>query len=52
MDRIDKIEDIGILKMVQSVAIKILQDDPKLEKTQNSTLKDLIKDKFSNRIEI
>ncbi len=45
-------EDIDMLKMVQSVAIKILLDDPKLEKTENKLLKDLIKDKFTKRIEI
>ena len=45
-------EDIPILKSVQSVAIKIISDDPKLEKTENYQLKKLIKDKFLNRIEI
>ena len=45
-------EDIEILKMVQSVAIKILYDDPKLEKEKNKKLKELIKEKFVKRIEI
>ena len=45
-------EDIPILKSVQSVAIKIISDDPKLEKPENYQLKKLIKDKFLNRIEI
>lgn len=45
-------EDIEILKMVQSVAIKILYDDPKLEKEKNKKLKKLIKEKFVKRIEI
>ncbi len=45
-------EDIPILKLCQSVAMKILQDDSKLEKQQNRLLKDLIKDKFRDRIEI
>ncbi len=45
-------EDIETLKKVQSVAIKILLDDPKLEKEENKTLKLLIKDKFTKRIEI
>ena len=45
-------EDIETLKMVQSVAIKILSDDPKLEKNENKLLKELIKEKFMKRIEI
>ena len=45
-------EDVGILKLVQSVATKILLDDPKLEKQENKLLKELIKDKFTKRIEI
>ena len=45
-------EDIETLKMVQSVAIKILSDDPKLEKDDNKLLKELIKEKFMKRIEI
>ena len=45
-------EDMDILKMVQSVAMKILLDDPKLEKKENRCLKELIKDKFTKRIEI
>ena len=45
-------EDIETLKMVQSVAIKILSDDPKLEKDENKLLKELIKEKFMKRIEI
>ena len=45
-------EDIETLKMVQSVAIKILSDDPKLEKDKNKLLKELIKEKFMKRIEI
>ena len=45
-------EDMEILKSVQSVAIKIMSDDPKLEKEKNKLLKDLIKDKFMKRIEI
>ncbi len=45
-------EDMEILKSVQSVAIKIMSDDPKLEKEKNRLLKDLIKDKFMKRIEI
>ena len=45
-------EDMPILKLVQSAAIKIIEDDNKLEKEKNKLLKDLIKDKFLKRIEI
>ena len=44
--------DMPILKSVQSLAIKILSEDPKLEKEENKPLKYLIKDKFKERIEI
>ena len=39
-------EDIGILKQVQSIAIEILNKDPKLEKEENIRLKNIIKIKF------
>ena len=45
-------EDMPMLKMVQSLAIKIEGEDPKLELEKNSRLKKLVKNKFSNRIEI
>ena len=45
-------EDMPILKSVQSAAVKILQDDPKLEEEKNILLKNLVKDKFMKRIEI
>ena len=45
-------EDIETLRMVQSVAMKILSEDPKLEKDENKLLKELIKEKFIKRIEI
>ncbi len=45
-------EDMPILKSVQSVAIKILDNDPTLEKEENVLLKELVKDKFMKRIEI
>ena len=45
-------EDMPILKLVQSLAMKIINEDPKLEKQENRLLKDLIKDKFMKRIEI
>ena len=45
-------EDMPILKSMQSLAMKIINEDPKLEKQENRLLKDLIKDKFMKRIEI
>ena len=45
-------EDIEILKMVQSVAMKILSEDSKLAKDENKLLKELIREKFMKRIEI
>ena len=45
-------EDVNILKLVQNVAMKILLDDPKLENKENRLLRELIKDKFTKRIEI
>ena len=45
-------EDMPILKLVQSLAIKIEQEDPKLELTKNERLKKLVDKKFINRIEI
>ena len=45
-------EDIEILKKVQNVAIKIMDDDPDLAKEKNLELKKQIENKFKNRIEI
>lgn len=45
-------EDMHILKMVQSLAVKILAKDPKLEKDENELLRKMIKEKFEDRIEI
>ncbi len=45
-------EDMPILKIVQNVAGRILQDDPKLEKQENKLLGKLIQDKFMKRLEI
>ena len=45
-------EDIGTLKAVQAIAIKIINDDPKLEKDKNKLLKKVVDEKFGNRIEI
>ena len=44
--------EIGILKKVQGIALKIMEDDPLLEKEKNTKLNDLVKEKFSSRIEI
>ena len=43
---------MNILKLAQSNAMKIIENDPKLKKKENKLLKDLVKDKFTNRIEI
>lgn len=45
-------EDIDILKKVQNVAIKIMDDDLDLTKEKNLELKKQIENKFKNRIEI
>lgn len=45
-------EDIEILKGVQGVAIKIMNDDPNLIKEKNIELKKQIENKFKDRIEI
>lgn len=45
-------EDMPILKSIQSLAIKIEQEDPKLELEKNEKLNKLIQKKFINRIEI
>ena len=45
-------EDIEMLKSVQSVAIKIMEDDQNLEKEKNAKLKMQIENKFKDRIEI
>ena len=45
-------EDMPMLKMVQSLAIKIENEDPKFELEKNKLLKKLIDRKFTNRIEI
>ena len=45
-------EDMPILKTVQSLAIKIEQEDSKLELEKNKRLKKLVENKFTNRIEI
>ena len=45
-------EDIAVLKKVQRLALKIMEDDPLLEKEKNIKLNELVKEKFSSRIEI
>lgn len=45
-------EDVQTLKIVQGVAIKILEEDSKLELEKNKKLRNLVKDKFTGRIEI
>ena len=45
-------EDIAILKQVQSLANKIIEDDYRLEKEENKKLKKIAEDKFKNRVEI
>ena len=45
-------QDMPVLKDVQGIATRILQEDPKLEKQKNVLLRNLIKDKFMTRIEI
>ena len=44
--------DMDILKLAQGVAISVVDKDPKLEKEENKLLKELVKDKFTDRIEI
>ncbi len=45
-------EDIQTLKQVQSVAIKIMEKDSKLENKENIKLRNVVDKKFKNRIEI
>lgn len=45
-------EDIEMLKSIQSVAIKIMEQDPNLEQDKNIKLRKQIEEKFKNRIEI
>jgi ATP-dependent DNA helicase RecG len=45
-------EDMGILKAVQGLAIRILEDDPDLIKKENLCLKETMAKKFNGDIEI
>ena len=44
--------DMDILKLAQEAAVSIVAQDRKLEKDENKLLKELVKDKFTDRIEI
>lgn len=45
-------EDMLLLKEVQKLAMKILEEDKKLENLKNKRLKKAVQEKFKNRIEI
>ena len=45
-------EDMETLKCVQSVVLKIENTDPKLEKEENKTLRKLVNERFTKRVEI
>jgi len=45
-------QDMPILKQVQELSYKILQNDPKLEKKENENLRRMTKEKFGDRLEI
>lgn len=45
-------EDMDILKQVQSLSIKILNEDPNLKKEENLLLRKTISKKFDGKIEI
>lgn len=45
-------EDIQELKNVQAVAMRIIEQDPKLEKKENVLFRKMIDEKFGDRIEI
>ena len=45
-------EDIQMIKVVQSIAIEIIDKDPNLKNEENKLLKKLVNEKFGNRIEI
>ena len=43
---------MDILKLAQAAALKIVNDDMNLEKEENKLLKQLVKIKFINRLEL
>ena len=45
-------EDVGVLKEVQKLSLKIEQNDPRLEKDENIRLHKLVEEKFKDRINI
>lgn len=45
-------EDMETLKSVQSVVLKIENNDPKLEKEENKCLRKLVDERFTQRVEI
>ena len=45
-------EDIKELKLVQTIAIQIIEKDPKLEKEENQLLRKMVDKKFGERIDI
>ncbi len=45
-------EDMPILKEVQKLASQLIEEDPKLEKKENKLLKEMVKEKFHDRLEI
>ncbi|MCI8273861.1 MAG: ATP-dependent DNA helicase RecG [Clostridia bacterium] len=45
-------EDIGVLKKVQRIAFEIMEEDALLSSEKNKMLNELVKEKFSTRIEI
>ena len=45
-------EDIDILKTVQRLSIQIITEDPNLEQEKNLKLNNLIKLKFTGKIEM
>ena len=45
-------EDIGILKQVQKISVKIMKDDPLLKNVKNIQLEQQVKEKFESRIEL
>lgn len=45
-------EDIDVLKRIQRLSNQIITEDPKLEQEKNLRLNNLIKTKFTGKIEI
>ena len=45
-------EDIDVLKRVQRLSNQIITEDPKLEQEKNKRLNNLIKSRFTGKIEI